>query len=73
MINTSKFAFAAVLVSATVASPVLAQAATRHHYADPPAYDYRSDPAPHLNPVDDPAMTGGGSEGYNECAGHPRC
>jgi len=25
------------------------------------------------NPIDNPSLTGGGSAGYNECAGHPRC
>lgn len=25
------------------------------------------------NPVDQPSLTGGGTAGYNECAGHPRC
>lgn len=89
MTNKSKLACVAALALASVASPVLAQAATttthRHHHAHRPLYNARVNsgyraygsisPAadPSVNPVDDPAMTGGGSAGYNVCAGHPRC
>lgn len=75
MINTSKLALIAAVALASVALPVFAHATTyRHHHAHR-IYNYRSEAAdpPALNPVDNPAMTGGGSEGYNECAGHPRC
>jgi hypothetical protein len=85
MINKSKLAFIAAAALASIASPVLAQAATtaahRHHYTHRSVYNNRTDAgyrahagvAPAANPVDDPSMTGGGNAGYNACAGHPRC
>jgi hypothetical protein len=59
----------------------------RHYYAHRAVYDYRPDTdyranaryrtnanvMPAANPADDPAMTGGGSLGYNACTGHARC
>lgn len=78
MIDKSKFAFIAAVALASIASPALAQTARsaphRHLYnfaPNQPAPD--ADVASPSNPVDDPAMTGGGTSGYNECAGHPRC
>jgi hypothetical protein len=85
MIKKSKLAVIAAVAAASIALPVLAQAATtpahRHHHVrrtvanQPATPGYRANAAvaPATNPVDDPAMTGGGSAGYNECAGHPRC
>jgi hypothetical protein len=89
MTNKSKLACVAAIALATMASPVFAQTATtaphRHHYVQRPVYNARADrgyranasvmpPAgPAANPVDDPAMTGGGNMGYNACAGHARC
>lgn len=76
MINTSKLAFVAAMALTTIASPALAHTTVyRHHHRHRRVYNYRPDPrpAPALDPVDDPAMTGGGSAGYNACAGHPRC
>jgi len=42
--------------------------------SDPPVYDFAPDPAagPPLDP-DSPEATGGGSLGFNKCAGHARC
>jgi hypothetical protein len=86
MNNKSKLALLAILVLATIASPAFAQDVTsvayRHHYAhrlvnnDRPGYRANARVAPTGNPgnpVNDPAMTGGGSMGYNACAGHPAC
>jgi hypothetical protein len=77
MINMSKFALIAAVALASVSPFALVYAATsyRHRHVHRPVYHYRSEAVdpPALNPVDDPAMTGGGSMGYNECAGHPRC
>jgi hypothetical protein len=89
MTNKSKLACAAAFALASIASPLFAQAATttahRHHYVHRPVYSsrtaagYRANAAirpsagPAANPVNDPAMTGGGSAGYNVCAGHPAC
>jgi hypothetical protein len=87
MINKSKLALIAAVTLASIASPVFAQTAAttahRHHYAHRSVSNNRAEPgyranasvAPSssVNPVDDPALTGGGSAGYNECAGHPRC
>lgn len=85
MINKSKLAFIVAVALASIASPALAQTANttthRHHHAHRPLSNsqveagrraYGSIPQS-ANPVDDPAMTGGGNEGYNECAGHARC
>jgi hypothetical protein len=86
IINKSKLAVIAAVAAASIALPVLAQAATttahrhRHHAhrtvaTQPAAPGYRANAAvaPSVNPVDDPSMTGGGTAGYNACAGHPRC
>jgi hypothetical protein len=87
MNNKSKIALLAVVAFATIASPAFAQDATtvayRHHHAHRPVNNdrqgYRANARvsppnnPTGNPVDDPAMTGGGSMGYNACAGHPSC
>jgi hypothetical protein len=84
MNNKFKLAFLAAVALASVSSPVLAQdaATVAHgdHYAHRPLYDsvapgYHAKPsvAPRINPADDPALTGGGSPGYNTCAGHPAC
>jgi hypothetical protein len=84
MINTSKFAVIAAVAAAGIVLPALAQAATpthRHHYKHrtlvgaqaAPGYRANAAIAPGVDPVDDPAMTGGGTPGYNACAGHPRC
>jgi cell division septation protein DedD len=84
MINKSKFAFIAAVALASIALPAFAQAAPaahRHRYAhravsnSPADAGYRANArvAPAASPVDDPASTGGGSSGYNWCAGHPQC
>ena len=77
MINTSKFAFIAAVALASIASPAFAhtEAHHRHGYAPEQVYNHRPDAAfmPAFNPADDPATTGGGSVGYNACAGHARC
>lgn len=85
MINKSKLALIAAVTLAGIASPVIAQAATtvahRHHYVHRSASNYRpvagyranASVAPAVDPADDPAMTGGGTAGYNACAGHARC
>jgi hypothetical protein len=85
MNNKSKLALLAVAALATIASPAFAQEAPsvayRHHYShrpvnnDRPGYraNARVAPTGNGNPVNDPAMTGGGSMGYNACAGHPAC
>jgi hypothetical protein len=79
MISKSKLALVTAVALTGIAAPVFAHAMPmhrhRHHHAQRRIYNYRPvavDP-PAINPWDDPAMTGGGSEGYNECAGHPRC
>ena len=76
MFNTSKLVLATAVALTSIGSPVFAHATVhRQRYGHRRVYNYRPDPrpAPVANPVDDPAMTGGGSEGYNACAGHPRC
>ena len=86
MNSKSKLALLAVIATATIASPAFAQDATavthRHHYVhrsvnnDRPGYQAYARVAPAGNPTDpvnNPAMTGGGSMGYNACAGHPAC
>lgn len=85
MINKSKLAVIAAVAAASMALPVVAQAATttvhRHHHVhrtvanQPASAGYRANAAvaPAVDPVDDPSMTGGGTPGYNACAGHPRC
>jgi hypothetical protein len=76
MINTSKLAFAAAVALTSIASPAFAHTTVyRHHHRYRQVHNYRPDPRPAqtIDPVDDPAMTGGGSAGYNACAGHPRC
>lgn len=88
MIDKIRFVCVAAVALASIASPVLAQAATttahRHHYVHRPVSSSRANAgyranasvapaAPAANPVNDPAMTGGGSAGYNVCAGHPAC
>ena len=85
MINKSKLALIAAVALASIASPLFAQAATtaahRHHYVHRPVSNGRADVgyrshasvAPSVDPADDPAMTGGGTAGYNACAGHARC
>jgi hypothetical protein len=77
MINTSKLAFAAVVALTSIASPAFAHTIVHrhHHHRYRRVYNYQPDPRPTpvIDPVDDPAMTGGGSAGYNACAGHPRC
>jgi len=74
MINTSKFAFVTAVALIGIAPSAFAQPSTTHRHRYEHEYKYRSDAgAAPINPLDDPAMTGGGSEGYNECAGHPRC
>lgn len=85
MINKSKLALIAAVTLASIASPVFAEAATttahRHHYVHRSVSNYRPDAgyrshasvAPSIDPADDPAMTGGGTAGYNACAGHARC
>jgi hypothetical protein len=76
MINTSRLALAAAIALTSIASPAFAHTTVhRHRHRYRRVYNYRPDPrpAPRLDPVDDPAMTGGGSAGYNACAGHPRC
>lgn len=89
MINTlkfaSKFAFVAAVALASVAPPALAQSSRtvhhRHVYNYAPgqrAYDYvpnagTSNTGTVDKPVDNPVTTGGGSMGYNQCAGHPSC
>lgn len=85
MIKKSKLAFIVAVTLASIASPVLAQTANttahRHHHVHRPLSSsqieagrgaYGSIPQV-ANPADDPAMTGGGNEGYNACAGHARC
>lgn len=77
MINKNlKLAFVAAVALASITSPVFAQAYRtaphRHLYnyvPSRPAAPDLSDP----HAVDNPPLTGGGTEGYNECAGHPRC
>ena len=77
MINTSKFAFIAVVAVASIAAPALANAKAhhhRHHYELQGVYN-RGPGAPfvpRLDP-DSPELTGGGSLGYNQCTGHARC
>jgi hypothetical protein len=87
MINKSKLAIVAVVATVSTALPAFAQATTttvhRHHYAHSRRVHnngyslgrraYGSIPGASLNPADDPAMTGGGNVGFNECAGHARC
>lgn len=80
MINKSKLAFVAAVALASVASPALAWAPrTAHHqhlynYApNQPLYNYAPEPSGVHNPVNNPATTGGGTTGYNACAGHPSC
>jgi type III secretory pathway component EscS len=89
MANKLKLACVAAVVLATAASPVFAQTATttahRHHYVQRQVYGSRADRGYQANasvappagstvkPVDNPALTGGGSAGYNVCAGHPAC
>lgn len=86
MIDKSKFAFMAAVALLSIASPALAWTARtaphRHvyHFApNRPVYNYAPDlgvasPSNGVdNPVDNPATTGGGSMGYNACAGHPSC
>lgn len=76
MINTSKFVFIAAVALTSIASPAFAHTTVhRHGNRYRQIYNYRPDPRPArtADPVDDPAMTGGGSVGYNACAGHPRC
>jgi hypothetical protein len=85
MTNKSKFAFVAAVALASIAAPLFAHATTvthhRHHYVRRPVANAQADAgyranariAPAVDPVDDPSMTGGGTPGYNACAGHPRC
>jgi hypothetical protein len=87
MINKTKLAFIAAVALSSIASPAFAYTTAhhRHDYAHRAFYNYRPDagyranaavvPAagPVDNPVDNPATTGGGSMGYNACAGHPSC
>jgi hypothetical protein len=85
MINKSKIAVIAAVTLASIASPIFAQAATtvahRNHYVHRPVLNYQPEAgyranarvAPSSDPVNDPGMTGGGSAGYNVCAGHPAC
>jgi hypothetical protein len=80
MIN-KKVAFVASAVAlASIASPVFATTARhRYHYAHRAVSNYqtgagyRANAAVVPDPVDNPATTGGGSMGYNQCAGHPSC
>jgi hypothetical protein len=74
MTNTSRFAFIAAVALATIASPAFSQTAApahqgRYYAPDRPFYA----PTAHVDPSDDPALTGGGSPGYNACTGHARC
>jgi hypothetical protein len=84
MIIKSKVGFIAAAALAGVASLAFSQtaatAAHHHHYVHRHVYTstdagYRTNAAivPVSNATDNPSTTGGGSEGYNECAGHPRC
>jgi hypothetical protein len=85
MLIKSKAGVVAAAVLASVASLVLSQtaatAAHRHHYTHRHVYNYRADTGyqanaavrPTVDPVNDPTLTGGGSPGYNVCAGHPTC
>lgn len=80
MSNKSKFAFVAAVTLATLASPAFAWTARttphRHLYnyvPDGPVYNYAPDPSGVPDPVNNPSTTGGGSLGYNKCAGHPSC
>jgi hypothetical protein len=81
MMIKKKLAFVAATVAlASVASPVFATTwAHRHHYAHRHVYNYRGNPGYQANASigpaadpDGPALTGGGSPGYNKCAGHAR-
>jgi hypothetical protein len=77
IINKSKLAFMAALALASIVSPAFAQTDGTAHQRH--LYDYAPGagpgPASHLpsHSVDNPSTAGGGSMGYNECAGHPRC
>jgi hypothetical protein len=88
MANKLKLAGVAAIALA-IASPAFAQTAAttahRHHYSQRQIYNSRANSGYRANasvappagstvkPVDDPALTGGGSAGYNVCAGHPAC
>lgn len=80
-INTSKLAVTAAVALATIGSPAFAAHRHHHYVSNRPVYtDYARNPGAHAqdalpasNPTDDPALTGGGSLGYNKCGGHPAC
>lgn len=79
MISKSKVTLVAVALAsvASLAFAGTAMAAHRHHHAPRHVYNadagYRANAA--VTPVnsDDPALTGGGSLGFNKCGGHPAC
>jgi hypothetical protein len=82
MINKWKFAFMVAVALSSMASPAFARVARTaphrrvYNFApDRPAYganDYAPDPgvASPSDPVNNPAMSGGGSMGYNKYMGH---
>jgi hypothetical protein len=61
MTNTSKLVLTATIMVLSIASPVLAQSRD----AGRTAYDVVP-PNATFSPTNDPAITGGGSQGYNE-------
>jgi hypothetical protein len=77
MINKSKLAFVAAVAVASIAPPAFAHTVHHHHYAHRHVYSpdagYQANAS--VKPVnsDDPALTGGGSLGFNACGGHPSC
>jgi hypothetical protein len=86
VVNKSRLALITALALASVASPALSRTATTVHHRriqvpdrspiynyvpDQPVYNYI--PPAKVDPSDDPALTGGGSPGYNACTGHARC
>jgi hypothetical protein len=83
MISKSKLAFTAALALASIGSLALGQtaasAAHRHHhyvhhvYSADAGYRANASVTPAAVNPDDPALTGGGSLGFNKCGGHPAC
>lgn len=76
MSNKLKLAIVTAIALASVPSAAFAQNYRMAPHR--PLYNYaapRSVAPDHPDPhaVDEPSLTGGGTEGYNECAGHPRC
>jgi hypothetical protein len=76
MINTSKLAIVAAVALASIAPPAFAHTHHRHHarhfYSADAGYRANASVKPAVD-SDDPALTGGGSMGFNKCGGHPSC